>query len=60
VRPILALFAIGMLLVAAGCGGQGSPGPSGKLETLSSVDRFARAFEDDAGHARLVLLLSPT
>jgi hypothetical protein len=60
VRLILAIVSIGVLVVAAGCGGHGSPSGSGKLETISSVDQFGRAFNDDSGHPRLVLLLSPT
>jgi hypothetical protein len=50
-----------VLLAAAGCGGGGATeGASAKLETLTSVDQFKRAFDADKGHARLVLLLSPT
>jgi hypothetical protein len=30
------------------------------LTDLNSVEDFARSFAGDAGHARLVLLLSPT
>jgi hypothetical protein len=59
VRVILVL--IGVLLFAVGCGGHGSSGGSGKLETIStSIEPFRQAFEDSAGHPRLVLLLSPT
>jgi hypothetical protein len=59
VRVVVLLLAL--LVVAAGCGGgRGSPGGPGKLETLSSVAQFQRAFDDEAGHPRLVLLLSPT
>jgi hypothetical protein len=60
VRAILVALLIGVLLGAAGCGGDSSSGGSAKLETISSVAQFARAFDDGAGHARLVLLLSPT
>jgi hypothetical protein len=60
VRLVLATLSLGLLVVAAGCGGGGSADGSGKLETLSSVDRFERAFDGATGHPRLVLLLSPT
>jgi hypothetical protein len=60
VRLVLATLLVGVLVVAAGCGGHGSVGGSGELETISSVDQFARAFDDATGHPRLVLLLSPT
>jgi hypothetical protein len=60
VRLVLGTLLLGLLVVAAGCGGQGTPGGSGKLETISSVAQFERAFDDEAGHPRLVLLLSPT
>jgi hypothetical protein len=62
-RHVLATLTLGLLAVAAGCGGNGSSGGSGapgKLETLSSVDPFERAFDNTSGHPRLVLLLSPT
>jgi hypothetical protein len=66
-RPTLAsgvrstLYAVVIvLMVAAGCGGHGPEDGSGKLETISSVAQFERAFDDDAGHPRIVLLLSPT
>jgi hypothetical protein len=60
VRLIVATLLIGALLVTASCGGSGSPGGSGALTTISSVDQFKRAFDEGAGHPRLVLLLSPT
>jgi hypothetical protein len=53
------LLSAALVLVGA-CGGSGSSGGSGKLETLSSVGQFQRAFDAGAGHPRLVLLLSPT
>jgi len=59
-RVILATLSVGMLVAAAACGGHGSAGGSAKLETISSVEQFAHAFDDGAGHARLVLVLSPT
>jgi hypothetical protein len=57
---MLAGLWLGMLLIAAGCGSHESTGTSGRLETISSVEQFARDFDADAGHARIVLLLSPT
>jgi hypothetical protein len=53
---------VGAALVAAGCaGGDDEPaGASGDLVTISNVQQIARAFNDDTGRPRLVLLLSPT
>ena len=51
---------LGVFLLAAGCGGGGSTEGSGKLETIASVAQFQRAFDAEDGHARLVILLSPT
>jgi hypothetical protein len=59
-RVVLATVLIGVLLASVGCGGHGSSGGSGRLDTIASMDQFERAFDDDAGHPRLVLLLSPT
>jgi hypothetical protein len=60
VRGTLATLSIGVLVVAAACGGHGSTSGSGTLETIASVQQFARDFDAGAGHARLVLVLSPT
>jgi hypothetical protein len=60
VRLIVAF--LGAALVLAGCGGgdDGAASASGDLVTISNVQQVARAFDEDAGHPRLVLLLSPT
>jgi hypothetical protein len=55
-----ALTALFVCLLAADCGGGGSSGASGKLETLSSVAQFQKEFDAERGTARLVILLSPT
>jgi hypothetical protein len=49
-------------IVVAGCGGGGDrdAGRSGRLTVLSSVAPVEDAFNADKGHARLVLILSPT
>jgi hypothetical protein len=60
VRLIVALLTTA--LVGAGCmGSDDEPSDaSGALVTISNVQQVARAFDEDAGHPRLVLLLSPT
>jgi hypothetical protein len=60
VRLMVALLTAA--LVGAGCmgGDDGPTGASGELETISNVQQVARAFDEDSGHPRLVLLLSPT
>jgi hypothetical protein len=40
--------------------GETSSGPSATLTDLTSVDQLKDAFNRDAGHPRLILLLSPT
>lgn len=39
---------------------EANSGPSAPLTNLSSVDQLKDAFNRDAGHPRLILLLSPT
>jgi hypothetical protein len=57
---------VALLLLGTGCGGSdesesGAPAPTpAGLNDLDGVDGFAKAFDRDAGRARLVLLLSPT
>ena len=62
-RLIMALLSA-TLVLGAGFGGSddepASAGASGDLVTISNVDQIAREFNQDAGHPRLVLLLSPT
>ena len=47
-------------LAAAGCSGSEHGAASGRLTVLSGVAPVEEAFNADKGHARLVLLLSPT
>jgi hypothetical protein len=60
VRTALTLLLVGVFAISSGCGGQASRSGSDELETLSSIGQFQRAFDGDHGHARLVILLSPT
>jgi len=39
---------------------EANAGPSAPLTNLDSVDQLKDAFNRDAGHPRLILLLSPT
>jgi hypothetical protein len=60
VRLIVAL--VTAALVGVGCmGGDEEPsGESAELVTVSNIQQIARTFNEDTGHPRLVLLLSPT
>jgi hypothetical protein len=61
VRAILLLAAMSLLVAAtAACGGEDGTSGSGRLVELSDTQPIADAFNEDKGHARLVLLLSPT
>jgi hypothetical protein len=58
---VASLLLIVAALVAAGCGSEGdNAGGSGRLTVLSNVAPVEEAFNADKGHARLVLILSPT
>ena len=59
-RWIVALLTAAVVGASCAGGDDGPAGASGELVTISSVQQVARAFDEDAGHARLVLLLSPT
>jgi hypothetical protein len=55
-------FLSAALILGTGCGGS-DDGPargSGDLVTISNVQQIARAFNEDTGSPRLLLLLSPT
>ena len=45
---------------AIGRAGEVGSGPEASLTDLSSIDQLQTAFNHDAGHARLLLLFSPT
>lgn len=45
---------------AVGRIGETGSGPEASLTDISSVDQLQSAFNRDAGHPRLILLLSPT
>lgn len=57
---IFGALLIGVALVAVACGSDRSGGGTAKLETISTVSQFQRAFNAERGTARLVVLLSPT
>jgi hypothetical protein len=62
VRVFLA-FVGATVVLGAGCGGddeRAGSGGSGDVVTISNVQQFEHAFNEDTGHPRLVLLLSPT
>jgi hypothetical protein len=57
------VFVFALLVLGVSCGGSDendAPARTEGLTDLNSVEDFARSFAGDAGHARLVLLLSPT
>jgi len=71
---LTALLIVALLLVAAYQAGnphsylseaiarvrEANSGPSAPLTNVDSVDQLKDAFNRDAGHPRLILLLSPT
>jgi ABC-type glycerol-3-phosphate transport system substrate-binding protein len=60
VRVIVALLCAALVVVGCGGGDDEPADASSELETISSVQQFASAFDEGAGQPRLVLLLSPT
>ncbi len=56
------LLAVPAVLVAlvAGCGSDGNGVGSDRLTVLTDLAPLSDTFDADQGHARLVLLLSPT
>jgi len=59
VGTLLALVVVATL-TACGGGDDGSSAGSSRLVVLDDVAPVSEAFDADKGHARLVLLLSPT
>jgi hypothetical protein len=59
VGTLLALVVVATL-TACGGGDDGSSAGSGRLVVLNDLAPVSEAFDADKGHARLVLLLSPT
>ena len=60
-RAYATLLVVAAALVAAGCSSGSEHGAaSGRLTVLSGIAPVERTFNADKGHARLVLLLSPT
>ena len=53
---LLAVLAV----LVAGCGSGGNGAGSDRLTVLTDLASLSDAFDADRGHARLVLLLSPT
>jgi hypothetical protein len=61
-HPALAVAALALVLLIAGCSGRSSSGEVGasQLTDLTSVNQSRGLFNGDDGRARLLLLLSPT
>jgi hypothetical protein len=67
VRPLLVAVLV-VLVVAAACTRAGETAPPGaqradaseSVRNLTSIETLQEQFNDDAGRARLILLISPT
>ncbi len=60
VRALLLTLLSFVVAVSVACGGGDESSGSSRLVELSSTQPVAEAFNADKGHARLILLLSPT
>ena len=60
VRALLLTVLSFVVAVSVACGDGDESSGSSRLVELSSIQPVAQAFNADKGHARLVLLLSPT
>jgi hypothetical protein len=63
VRPALTVLAGIVVLVVAGCGGSEPASPAAaepSVQDLDTLTPLIRAFNNDEGRSRLLLILSPT
>lgn len=64
-RTVAVAFAAAMLVAACGSGpgaaqSAGATGPQGRIIALTKMSVLRNLFNRDQGHARLVLIFSPT